>query len=166
VLQKRNVVVKASGEPLLCDFGLSRIRHEITRSCTTIRQGGRLRFVAPEIYFGEENARINESSDIYSLAMTIYALGSGKLPFGELTHELGACRAARKGQRPSKPESIGGLTVGDTKLLWSITTKMWDHEPLRRLTASVARDEVLRSGLIPPASTALSPPSFTKYALP
>jgi serine/threonine protein kinase len=112
---------------LLCDFGLSRIRHEISRTHTIIHTGGRYRFIAPEIYSGEETC-VNERSAIYSLAMTIYALGTKSLPFGDL-NELAAAHEAAKGKRPSKQDSLGGLNAEDTQLLWSLVERMWDQEP-------------------------------------
>ena len=118
-----------TGECLLCDFGLSRIRHEISRTFTTVRQGGRLRFIAPEIYSAEaDDSRINEQFDIYSLAMTIYALGMRAPPFADIS-ERAACRAAREGKQPAKQHSLGGLTKDESELLWSIIERMWDQRP-------------------------------------
>jgi len=97
---KENILVTASGDALLCDFGLSRVRHEISRTFTSVRQGGRLRFIAPEIYDAEEDVFADEPSDIYSLAMTIYALGILSVPFDDLRNERSAARAAREGKRP------------------------------------------------------------------
>lgn len=54
IFSKRNVFVSRTGDCLLCDFGLSRIRHEISRTYTTIHQGDRQRFIAPEISSGLE----------------------------------------------------------------------------------------------------------------
>jgi serine/threonine protein kinase len=141
------VVVSCAGECLLCDFGLSRIRHEISRTHTTIHQGGRERFLAPEITSGTEG-RINEKSDIYSLAMTIYALGTGSFPFGHIDRDAAACRMAREGKRPQKPSSLGGLTMEEIERLWSLTEIMWHHNPQRRPTVSSVRDEIMRSGLV------------------
>ena len=96
------------GQCLLCDFGLSRIKHEITRTLTIASHGGRQRFIAPEICDPEtEETRIDESSDIYSLAMTIYALGTRSVPFVGLNNGR-ARQAAVQGERPSKPDSLGG----------------------------------------------------------
>ena len=91
---QRNVCVSYTGDCLLCDFGLSRIRHEISRTHTTIHQGGQPRFIAPEIFFAIE-ARINEKSDVYSLAMTIYALGTRSPPFGHIKHRRMSCCTRR-----------------------------------------------------------------------
>jgi len=128
---------------MLCDFGFSRIRHGVARSLTINQQGGRLRFIAPEITAADCDFRTNEPADIYSLAMTIYALGVGSVPFGELKNCRAADAAAQRGVRPSKRDSLGGLTTADTKFLWFLLTKMWDHDPQRRPTASVIRDEIL-----------------------
>ena len=164
VHSKCNVVVSRTGDCLLCDFGLSRIRHEIGRTYTTILQGGRARFVAPEIWCGEED-RINEPSDIYSLAMTIYALGTRSVPFAHIRSDAAACKAAREGERPQKPVSLGGLTINEIELMWPLMEKMWSIVPRLRPTVSSARDEMKRlgSGLIPSELTtvpvAVSPTS-------
>lgn len=128
---------------MLCDFGLSRIRYEISRTHTTIHQGGRQRFVAPEITSGGEG-RVNEKSDIYALAMTVYALGTRSLPFGHIGQDAAACRVARKGERPPKCDSLGGLTREETERLWSLMERMWDRVPQGRPMMSSARDEMVR----------------------
>ena len=162
VHSKCNVVVSRTGDCLLCDFGLSRIRHEISRTHTTILQGGRARFIAPEIWFGEED-RINESSDIYSLAMTIYALGTRSVPLAHIRGDAAACRVAREGERPQKPVSLGGLTINEIELIWPLMEKMWSSIPHLRPTVSSARDEMRRTCVIPSELTtvpvAVSPTS-------
>jgi len=142
-IEKENILITTTGDAMLCDFGFSRIRHGVARSHTIIRQGGRFRFIAPEISAADPDFRTNEPADIYSLAMTIYALGVGSVPFEELKNCRAADDAARRGVRPSSRDSLGGLTTADTKLLWFLLTKMWDHDPQRRPTASVIRDEIL-----------------------
>jgi serine/threonine protein kinase len=131
----------------LCDFGLSRIRYEISRTYTTVHQGGHGRFLAPEIYKAEDDTRINESSDIYSLAMTIYALGTRSLPFAGLKN-WAACSAAARGERPSKRNSLGGLMTDDSELLWSLMERMWDGRPEIRPTISCVRNEIMKSSLM------------------
>src|ERR1700733_14001612 len=135
MLPKRNVVVTRAGDCLLVDFGLSRIRHEISRTHTTIHQGGFQRFVAPEIS-SRTQERINEKSDIYSLAMTIYALGTRSSPLGHIRDGADACRAAQEGERPQKPDSLGGLTKEETQCLWALMERMWCPNPELRPTVS------------------------------
>jgi serine/threonine protein kinase len=98
---------------------------------------------SPEIASGTEG-RINEKSDVYSLAMTIYALGTRSFPFGHIDRDTTACRMAREGERPQKLSSLGGLTLEETERLWSLMEKMWNHNPQRRPTMSSARDEIMR----------------------
>ena len=131
---------------MLCDFGLSRVRHEVSRTHTTILQGGRQRFVAPEISSGLED-RVNEKSDIYSLAVTIYALGTLSLPFGGI-REAAACKAVQEGARPQRRSLLGGLTTEETAYLWFLLERMWNHDPQRRPTASVAQDETIHTSRV------------------
>ena len=148
IYRKLNILVTCTGECLLCDFGLSRIRHEISRTYTTVHHGGRERFLAPEItHNAQENTRIDEPSDIYSLAMTVYALGTRSLPFADLKNIHAVCREAASGRRPSKHDSLGGLTTDDTEFLWSLL-RMWDGRPEFRPTISHVRDEIMKSNLI------------------
>ena len=128
------------GQCLLCDFGLSHIKHEITQTLTIASHGGHQRFLAPEICDPEtEETRVNESSDIYSLAMAIYALGTRSMPF-EGFNNGHAHQAAVQGERPSKPDSLGGLMADDTKLLWSLMERMWNGRPELRPTIASVRD--------------------------
>ena len=160
VFSKRNVVVSCGGDCLLCDFGLSRIRHEISRTHTILHQGGRQRFIAPEISSGLE-ARINEKSDVYSLAMTIYALGARSMPFGHIDQDIVVCRAAREGERPQQCDSLGRLTTEETAHLWSSMERMWSHDPRCRPMVSSARDETMRTSqmCLSLATTSIATPS-------
>lgn len=124
-------MVDEYGTVQLCDFGLSRIRYEITRTHTNIQGGGRYRFLAPELTLGLENSRTNEASDVYSLAMTMYALGTRGSPFKEV-NELAAAQAVQRGERPAIPTSLGGLDMSMTQMLSEIMVKMWIHKPVLR----------------------------------
>lgn len=169
---KKNIVVTNTGDCLLCDFGLSRIRHELSLTSSGIRQGGKCRFIAPEISSGMDENRINEQSDVYSLAMAIYALGTGFHPFKEIRDARRACQAAVDGERPPKHDSLGGLTAEHTEVLWSLMEKMWSQDPQLRPTVSDIRDEITQSdiaSLVPePIATSqhlsVTPPSPNESA--
>ena len=104
-------MIDASGNALLCDFGLSRIRHEVTRTHTIIREGGRKRFLAPELLAGAEKFRTSSASDIFSLSMIFWNAWTRKLPFAELTNELRAEAAIRNGERPNRPTIASSATA-------------------------------------------------------
>lgn len=180
-LGQRNVLVTSAGETLICDFGLSRIRHEVPRTNTSSRQGGDPRFVAPELSSGTELFRSNEASDVYSLAMTIYTLGTGLKPFHHFKHWLPALQAAQSGKRPSKFVSsgsrlplvsdidvhegaqdilcMGGLTAAASHYIWALLIPMWHHDPSSRPSVPAVRKEMALHGLIPQLLSPPQPPS-------
>ncbi|KAF8279881.1 kinase-like protein [Clavulina sp. PMI_390] len=83
-LHPGNVLIGDDDTPYLCDFGLSHIRHEVTRTRTIIREGGMRRFMAPELSsVSMERFRATTATDIFSLAMTCLNAWSAQLPFSE-----------------------------------------------------------------------------------
>lgn len=102
-----------------------------------IRTGGRVLYVAPEILDADEE-RPSEAGDVYSFAMTILKLGSGKEPFaGAYKSQAAAARAARSGARPGKPPTFSGLDAIPFNILWDLIECMWLADPDARPTASV-----------------------------
>jgi serine/threonine protein kinase len=130
----------------LCDFGFSRIRHEVTRTHTNIREGGRLRFLAPELSGGQESFRTTTASDVYSLAMTFFNLSTLCLPLEEHYNEWAAADAARQGQRPQMVDTPRFL-AGYFSMLWDLMMMMWEHDQSARPTAATVTQrlqEILR----------------------
>ncbi|KAF8312868.1 kinase-like protein, partial [Clavulina sp. PMI_390] len=134
-LHGRNILVDAEGNGLLCDFGLSRIKHEQTRTETKIAEGGKYRYLAPELLAPHAlKFRTTPASDCYAFAMTILELGTVQRPFVEFLEERAAFNAAERGIRPGKPlaKVFGSLGHHAVDLLWALLTEMWDHDPTRR----------------------------------
>jgi serine/threonine protein kinase len=118
--------VDESGNALLCDFG------RIQYGNTEVLQAGRVHFIAPELWLGQDPRRTTEASDTYSLAMMIYALGTQQRPFSEYHNDIAVMNATLSGTRPEQPESLGGLSPHETAGLWKIMSHMWKQDPLRR----------------------------------
>lgn len=82
-LKSLNVLIDGS-RAVITDFGLARLRVEVSKSTSKTGNGlqGTPGFVAPEILAGE---RLNAPADVYAYAMTFYEVVSrGKYPFEDI----------------------------------------------------------------------------------
>ena len=123
---KDNILVGPPNHAFLCDFGLSRIRHECTRTHTIIREGGRTRFLAPELSDGPEEFRTSAASDIFSLAMTFLNSWTREHPFAEFKEQK-AGAAIRDGRRPERPAMHIDLPSEIEEEFWQLIKSMWVH---------------------------------------
>jgi serine/threonine protein kinase len=125
------------GEALLCDFGLSRIRHEVARTRTVIRSGGRVAYIAPELLAGPDQYQTTEASDVYAMAMTIVELGTLLPPFhGVVANEWKLSHLVQDGLRPAAPTTLGNLPLPKFQELWSMMQGMWASAKQRTLTSA------------------------------
>ncbi|KAF8318092.1 kinase-like protein [Clavulina sp. PMI_390] len=138
-LHPGNILVNEAGTCYLCDFGLSRIRHEVTRTRTTIQEGGSMRFLAPELSASaSKKFRTTSGSDIYSLAMTSLATWSGKSPFPEVWNNWEVISRVIRGERPKFPsDSSIALPLHVEAALWGLLQDMWAHRPAKRPSAPI-----------------------------
>lgn len=139
VVLKGNVLLTATFEPLLCDFGLSRIRHEVSRTLTTIHTGGRQRFMAPELLAGvDEKFRTSKATDVYSEALILVTAWTGKVPLAEIRNELAVAAHLRDGQRPTRSLRIqqkSPLDLETAGKFWDYMEIMWAQDPAQRPSA-------------------------------
>ncbi|KAJ6471570.1 kinase-like domain-containing protein [Mycena vitilis] len=125
-----NILVRHSGEAVLCDFGLTRIKSEITSSSIqmgrTIVAGSR-NWMAPELFVGS-SPKI--STDIYAFGMTIYELYTDENPFSSIEHSEFREIVFKQQIRPPRPD------VEDTPMLndevWTLAEQCWLHDPKAR----------------------------------
>ena len=97
--------------------------------------------------------------------MTLYGLGTLSPPYEGLNAHQ-ARQAAAEGKRPPRHDSLGGLTVEHSEFLWFLLEKMWDPDPCRRPTISVARHAIAQSDIMKlvqqPAPFTTSPTSASR----
>ncbi|KAF8312272.1 kinase-like protein [Clavulina sp. PMI_390] len=136
-LHPGNVLVDESGNPLLCDFGLSHIHHNLMRSRTLLREGGKARFIAPELVDGSmEFFRPNLATDIFSLAMTFFNVWSGQQPLHKVQQIHKVVTTYIAGGRPQAPTSLVNLAVEQREELWNLLSEMWAHVPTDRTSSN------------------------------
>lgn len=145
---QENVLVTSSGIALLCDFGSSRIKCRLSPVISRVRVAN-AHFIAPETIF---SFTLDERSDVYSLAITIYTLGAPPKPFNQVSSYFPVVTTVGQGKRLSRCETLGGLTSSETDKLWSLITRMWHQDPQCRPTATLARDIFVQAGLGPSPS--------------
>ncbi|KAF8296901.1 kinase-like protein, partial [Clavulina sp. PMI_390] len=136
-LHPGNVLLNQEGKAYLCDFGLSRVRHEVSRTRTNRVNGGSTRFLAPELTDSPDaKFRTTSQSDIYSLAMLLFYMGTGERPFSQIELEWKVAVASVGGNRPEMPTSSRIVIPQMMKeSFWSLLGKMWAHEPANRPTS-------------------------------
>lgn len=140
---KGNVLLSPSGDAIICDFGLSRIRHEVTRTQTMLQEGGHLRFLAPELSDGiAEKFRTSQESDIFSLSMTFLNAWTRRPPFHELKNDLQVAAEFRRDRRPTRPTVSTQLSGIVEEKLWTLLGKMWAGASITRPSSTTVREEI------------------------
>ncbi|KAF8299327.1 kinase-like protein, partial [Clavulina sp. PMI_390] len=142
-LHPGNVLIDNDGSPVLCDFGLSRIKHEVSRPLSIREGGGKARFVAPELY--ESSAELfssSQESDIFALAMTFLNAWSGQLPFFEIKNERQVTSKLRQGLRPMEP--VAAVTLDSSLKIgfWQLLESMWAHRVSKRPSSNKVLDQL------------------------
>ena len=102
-LKPANLLVDHSGTLKISDFGLAKVRPTVVSSqegsspFVMTGETGSYRFMAPEVYLHKD---YNETVDVYSYAMIMYYLLSGKPPWPTLDGLVAVRQAANDGDRP------------------------------------------------------------------
>ena len=116
---------------MLCDFGRTRVLHQVQRSRSTASPGGSVRYLAPEMVKSKKVIRPTVHSDCYAFAMVIIELTTLQDPFCERENTLSVGPAVVEGRRPGRPE-VGLLAGARGEPLWQLVQELWQGEPDRR----------------------------------
>ncbi len=131
-LKPANILLDEHGEPYVTDFGLAkRVQgdSELTHSGAIM---GTPAYMAPEQASGRRGA-VTTASDVYGLGAILYALLTGRAPFGgdSVDETLEQVRSAP----PSPPAKINPRTPRDLEV---ICLKCLEKEPARRYASAQA----------------------------
>ncbi|KAL5480180.1 hypothetical protein ACEPAI_1450 [Sanghuangporus weigelae] len=128
-----NVLIDDACEPLLCDFGISRIldktaTYPISNTTTTGGVRGTVRYMSKELF--KENSSHTESSDVWAFGMTVYALLTRHQPYENLTTEVQVLLAIIDGNLPSWPRDLEMWPTANRSLS-RMCQRCWEESSMR-----------------------------------
>ncbi|KAI9026350.1 kinase-like domain-containing protein [Hyaloraphidium curvatum] len=124
-LKSLNVLVDGS-RAVITDFGLSRVRLEVSKSSARTGNGmqGTPGFVAPEMLAG---GPLKPAGDVYAFAMLCYEVVSkGRYPFDDLNSIAAIVyKVAVEQLRPERPDGVQDA-------MWAMMECAWAQDPQSR----------------------------------
>ncbi|KAL5512533.1 hypothetical protein ACEPAG_3186 [Sanghuangporus baumii] len=141
-IKSDNVLVSQLGEPLICDFGISRLiaasrmmaEHGLQAQSSTIR--GSARWMSPELLLPSgEHAVHSKETDIWAFGMTVYEVLTKRRPYYRLVSDPQVITSVICGELPRKPR-VSQNWPAQHHLLWNICKACWSSEPAERPSAS------------------------------
>ncbi|EJD04727.1 kinase-like protein [Fomitiporia mediterranea MF3/22] len=143
-LRAANVLISNSGEPLLCDFGLAVIIEDLAQMpiSSVLQDAGNPRWMAPELFVGEQQASISTASDIWALGMVFLEIVMLDVPYPELKSSAQVIVEVHKGGLPLRPTGEEVLRRGLSDDLWTLMMSCWEKSPGDRPSASAVLREL------------------------
>lgn len=144
-LKPSNILVDASGQPKVIDFGVARATDADIAATTALTDVGTLvgtlPYMSPEQCDGDPG-EIDTRSDVYALGVVLFELLCGRLPYdlgkGPLTHAVRVIKEVT----PTRPSSLNKVLRGDVE---TIVLKALEKDRDRRYaSAEVLAQDIRR----------------------
>ncbi|KAI5117234.1 hypothetical protein M0805_009271 [Coniferiporia weirii] len=132
-----NILISPSGEPRICDFGISRIlaaSGSFSLGTTTGSIGGTVRFMSIELLApaDQQPDTYSKASDVWAFGMTVFVLLTKKPPYSHIKHDLGVVSSITSGALPLIPEECHNIWPKLNQDLWEWCIRCWASSPLKR----------------------------------
>ncbi|KAF7982386.1 hypothetical protein HWV62_28471 [Athelia sp. TMB] len=133
----KNIVVAPNGCPLITDAGLSQVIRAQEGIFPWALPSESLRWQAPETFGPDIDDAYTASSDVWSLAMTILEVMSGRMPYYPRRQVHATAFAIMNGVLPLRPDND---TVSDG--LWDLLHTSWARIPSNRPCAAFVQQQL------------------------
>ncbi|KAL5485898.1 hypothetical protein ACEPAI_6941 [Sanghuangporus weigelae] len=139
---KDNVLINPSGDPLICDFGISRVltssESDFVSTTHDGRPRGTARWMAIELHVPEDGVepRHSKESDVWAFGVTLYDMLAKEVPYAHLKYELHVLSAVMRGELPTLPDlqTAANLSPFLYLMVCAICRSCWARSPADRPT--------------------------------
>ncbi|KDQ07592.1 hypothetical protein BOTBODRAFT_119822 [Botryobasidium botryosum FD-172 SS1] len=137
-----NVLISASGEARIADFGLSHVTEEAGRFSYSAswKLAGHWAWMAPEL-LGEDPPPRSTETDVFSFGRMIVELTTGEQPFFYLPNAASVLLAVITGKTPKKPEP-GSVAYELGNDIWALAEECYHMEPKSRPQMSTVASRI------------------------
>ncbi|XP_027365528.1 serine/threonine-protein kinase STY46-like isoform X2 [Abrus precatorius] len=118
-LKAANLLMDENGTVKVADFGVARVK---AQSGVMTAETGTYRWMAPEVI---EHKPYDHKADVFSFAVVLWELLTGKLPYEYLTPLQAAIGVVQKGLRPTIPKNTHPKFV-------ELLERSWQQDPTLR----------------------------------
>ncbi|KAG9091957.1 hypothetical protein FS749_016119 [Ceratobasidium sp. UAMH 11750] len=131
-LKGPNVLISATGSPILIDFGNATQSESTLQFAETATKGYMtMRWAAPEIFW---DGKPSQEADVYALGMTILEAFTGKVPYFDKGDPAVIKTVVTDKKVPDRPQEIP-TNFAWADMLWNLLIDCWRYAPSERPTA-------------------------------
>lgn len=150
-------MIDGSEKAVLCDFGLSHVKADVTSRTARVADGanilGSRNWMAPERILG---GSLKKPCDIYAFGMTLFEVNqllflftvwsdphkvfTNEIPLGHIAYGDFIELVVKLDVRPERPEEAEIIAYGLSDAVWQVAEQCWKKSPGERPTADAVCD--------------------------